>query len=433
MFCGQVSPVRGGTSLRPGRLPARPRRRGEKIAAQIQDRVVSGFRHGLPGRPADAPAAPRTLNPYRASPTLEAQAPPHPPRATSPGAERGTDSMNDKPFSLTAPIAILGLAALWASLPAPTGARQPQSTVPDPGLGIATVRLWDGAAPGALGSADSDIPTLTTFLPRRGKGNGTAVIVAPGGAYLGLASDLEGREVADWFAARGVAAFVLKYRLGPRYLYPVPLVDAQRAIRLVRSDAARYLVSQSRIGMAGFSAGGHLAAMAGTLFDGGKPGAADPVERMGSRPDFLVLGYPWIDAMRPGRPGFIPSYQTLMKLPQERHQEFEARYDPTALVTAQTPPSFIFHTSDDGVVPVEASVGFYSALHAAGVPAELHVFRHGNHGSGLGSGDPALDAWPALLEQWLREQGLFTAEPAAAPIAEHAPAPAPGRAGATPQ
>lgn len=322
--------------------------------------------------------------------------------------------MNNNPLRPYCLVAFLGVAALVGAPARSAAAEEPQPNAPDPGLGIATVRLWDGEAPGALGTADADIPTLTTFLPRHGKGNGTAVVVAPGGAYLGLASDLEGREVGDWFAARGVAAFVLKYRLGQRYLYPVPLSDAQRAVRLVRFGAEKYGVSPNRVGMIGFSAGGHLTAMAGTLYDGGRPDAADPVERESSRPDFLVLVYPWINAMGPSRPGFIPSYQALMKVPQEKLGDYGARYDPTALVTARTPPSFIFHTSDDSVVPVEASVGFYSALHAAGVPAELHVFRHGGHGCGLGSGDPALDVWPALLEQWLRDQGWLAPEPAPA-------------------
>src|ERR1035438_4217799 len=231
----------------------------------------------------------------------------------------------------------------------------------DPALEGSTIRLWDGPAPGALGAPAADIPTLTAFPPQHGKGNGTAVMVAPGGGYLGLASNLEGRQVADWFAARGVTAFVLKYRLGERYLYPVPLTDALRAVRLVRFLAGRYQIAPDRIGMAGFSAGGHLSAMAATAFTAGQPDSADPVERLSSRPDFLVLGYPWLNAMQPARPGYIPSYQTLMKMPAERHKDLEAPYTPALHVTSATPPAFIFITSDDGTVPVEASVEFYAA------------------------------------------------------------------------
>jgi|CZKI01.1.fsa_nt_gi acetyl esterase/lipase len=281
----------------------------------------------------------------------------------------------------------------------------------DPALEVSTIRLWDGPAPGALGASAADIPTLTAFPPQHGKGNGTAVMVAPGGGYLGLASNLEGRQVADWFAARGVTAFVLKYRLGERYLYPVPLTDALRAVRLVRFLAGRYQIAPDRIGMAGFSAGGHLSAMAATAFTAGQPDSADPVERLSSRPDFLVLGYPWLNAMQPARPGYIPSYQTLMKMPAERHKDLEAPYTPALHVTSATPPAFIFITSDDGTVPVEASVEFYSALKKAGVQAEMHIFRHGVHGVGLGAGDAALDLWPLLLEEWMRGQGLLNPAP----------------------
>lgn len=274
-------------------------------------------------------------------------------------------------------------------------------------MDVATFPLWDGGAPGALGVADEDIPTLTVFEPAYHEGNGTAVVIAPGGAYRGLAMNHEGRQVADWFAERQVTPFVLKYRLGEKYLYPVPLLDAQRAVRLVRSLAKKYNLAPDRIGMVGFSAGGHLTAMTGTSFDDGRPDAADPVDRFSSRPDFLVLGYPWINAMQPAKPGMIDSYPALMKIPTEKQAALEELYTPTRRVTARTPPAFIFSTTDDNVVPVEASIEFYSALKKAGVPAELHAFRHGAHGVGLGKGDATLEQWPALLAQWLRDQGLL--------------------------
>lgn len=283
----------------------------------------------------------------------------------------------------------------------------------DPMLGISTVPLWDGAAPGAKGTDSADIPTLTVFVPHPGRGNGTAVVVAPGGAYAGLASNLEGRQVADWFTSRGVIAFVLKYRLGAKYEYPVPLQDAQRAIRLVRSYEKKYGLSTDRVGIIGFSAGGHLAAMTGTLLDLGKADAADPIDRLSARPDFMVLGYPWLNAMQPNQQNFITYCSVIREIPAEQCKVFEEKYTPSLHVTAQTPPAFIFSTSDDRVVPVTASVDFYSALHAAGVSAELHIFRHGDHGSGLGTGDATLDLWPTLLESWLREQGLLTPNAAA--------------------
>src|SRR5579884_1842090 len=164
----------------------------------------------------------------------------------------------------------------------------PAQRAPEPEL------LWPDGAPGAQGSADIDKPTLTPYLLAPGRGAGTAVVVCPGGGYSHLAMDHEGDQVARWLNSLGVAAFVLKYRLGPKYHHPVELGDAQRAIRTVRSRAAEYRILPDRVGIMGFSAGGHLASTAGTHFDAGNAAAADPIERAGSRPDFLILGYPVI-------------------------------------------------------------------------------------------------------------------------------------------
>jgi acetyl esterase/lipase len=280
----------------------------------------------------------------------------------------------------------------------------------DPGLGISTLQLWPAGNPAIAGTTPEDLPTLTVFLPQKGRSTGSAVIVAPGGSYLGLASNLEGRQVADWFTARGFTAFVLKYRLGAKYLYPVPLQDAQRAVRLVRSLAAADGFSPDRIGFVGFSAGGHLAAATGTLFDTGKPDAGDPLERLSDRPDFLVLGYPWLNAMQPSG-NYITYCSRIKIIPPETCKLDEEKYTPSRHVTAQTPTTFIYSTSDDQTVPISASVDFYNALTAAGVPVELHIFRHGDHGSGTGAGNAALDLWPVLLEQWMRDQGLLTPLP----------------------
>jgi acetyl esterase/lipase len=280
----------------------------------------------------------------------------------------------------------------------------------DPGLGISTLQLWPAGAPEIGGTSPDDLPTLTVFLPQKGRGTGSAVIVAPGGSYLGLASNLEGRQVADWFTARGVTAFVLKYRLGAKHLYPIPLQDAQRAVRLVRSLAAADGFSPDRIGFVGFSAGGHLAAATGTLFDTGRPDATDPVERLSDRPDFLVLGYPWLNAMQPSG-NYITYCSRIKIIPPETCKLDDEKYTPSRHVTPQTPTTFIYSTTDDRTVPISASVDFYSALIAAGVPAELHIFRHGDHGSGMGAGSAALDLWPVLMEQWLRDQGLLTPLP----------------------
>ena len=165
-------------------------------------------------------------------------------------------------------------------------------------LGIQTIRLWPGDAPQAKGDACEDVPTLTIFAPQQGHENGSAVVVLPGGAYWGLAGNLEGRQVADWFTARGFRAFILQYRLSSNgYLLPVPLLDARRAVQTVRARAADYHIDPNRIVIIGFSAGGHLAALASTQFVPGKPDAEDPIERVSSRPDFAVLGYPWIGAI----------------------------------------------------------------------------------------------------------------------------------------
>lgn len=275
----------------------------------------------------------------------------------------------------------------------------------DTNLGITTIPLWSGSD---AGGKNSESATLTVFVPQEGSANGTAVVIAPGGAYLGLASNLEGRQVADWFTARGVTAFVLKYRLGGENPYPIPLLDAQRAVRLVRSLGAAYRLSPQRIGIMGFSAGGHLAAMEATSFDAGETGSKDPVDRLSDRPDFLILGYPWLNAMQPNAQHLITYCSLLKQFPAADCQEWEQRYTPALHVTAETPSTFLYSTSDDAVVPVQASVAFYSALLAAKVPAEMHLFRRGAHGSGLGRGDAALDLWPLLLEAWLRSQNLLT-------------------------
>jgi acetyl esterase/lipase len=265
------------------------------------------------------------------------------------------------------------------------------------------IPLWENGAPGALGTEDADKPTLTIYRAAR-VATGTGVIVAPGGGYQNLAMDHEGRQVASWFNAMGVAAFVLKYRLGPRYHHPIELGDAQRAIRLVRSRAEEFGILPDRLGMMGFSAGGHLTATAGTHFDAGKPDAADPIDRASSRPDFLILGYPVISfdpAIRhAGSERNLLGDNPDPKLVEDLSDELR--------VTGNTPPTFLFHTTNDPGVPVENSVRFYLALVKAKVPAEMHLYENGPHGVGLALGDPALSTWPTLLANWLRARGLLT-------------------------
>jgi acetyl esterase/lipase len=290
-----------------------------------------------------------------------------------------------------------------------------QEMVPvDAGLGIATLPLWSASSTAGESGKNSEESSLTVFVPHAGTENGTAVIIAPGGAYVGLASNLEGRQVADWFAVRGVTAFVLKYRRGVENPYPIPLLDARRAMRLVRSLSKIYNLREDRIGLMGFSAGGHLAAMEATSFDEGRPNANDLVERLSDRPNFLILGYPWLNAMQPNDRNLITYCSVLRALPAGDCKDWEQKYTPSLHVTPNTPSTFIYSTSDDALVPVEASVEFYSALLRAGTPAEMHLFRHGAHGSGLGRGDASLDLWGNLLEAWLRAQGWLTSEHATA-------------------
>ncbi|MFZ0742828.1 MAG: alpha/beta hydrolase [Terracidiphilus sp.] len=273
-------------------------------------------------------------------------------------------------------------------------------------LGIQTIRLWPGAAPQAKGNACEDIPTLTIFEPQQGRDNGSAVVIFPGGSYVGLAANLEGRQVADWFAVRGFRAFILSYRLSSNgYLLPVPLLDARRAIQTVRARAEDYHINPNRLVLIGFSAGGHLAALAATQFVPGKADAEDPIDRASSRPDFLVLGYPWIGAISSDTSHL--SYCKLFNV-MDRCEALRAAYSPDLFVTKETPPMFWYHTFNDQTVPVEQGLRFYEALVKAGVPAEAHIFANGPHGTGLGSGDAALDQWPNLLENWLRAQGLLT-------------------------
>jgi len=265
--------------------------------------------------------------------------------------------------------------------------------------------LWPGGAPGAAGTAGADVPTLTPFLPLKEKATGAAIVVCPGGGYGGLA-DYEGKPVAEWLNTKGVAGFVLKYRLAPRYRHPAPLQDASRAIRTVRARAQEWGIRPDRIGILGFSAGGHLASTAGTHFDAGKPDAADPVERVSSRPDLMVLIYPVITmraathgGSRSNLLGPSPDPALIALLSNEEQ------------VTRETPPAFLVHGGDDASVPVENSLMFVAAMRKSGVACELHLYERGPHGFALGGGDPVLgpilSSWPGRCADWLKIRGFI--------------------------
>jgi acetyl esterase/lipase len=275
-------------------------------------------------------------------------------------------------------------------------------------FGMKTVRLWPGAAPEAKGTECEDVPTLTIFPPAYDHGNGSAVLILPGGAYLGLAGNHEGLQFATWFASRGFTAFVLSYRLSSHgYLLPVPLLDSRRAVQTIRARSRDYKIDPNRIAIIGFSAGGHLAALTATQPVPGKADAEDPVERVSSRPNYLILGYPWIGAISSDTSHL--SYCKLFHV-MDKCEALRLAYSPDLYVTKDTPPTFWFHTANDETVPVEQGLRFYEALIKAGVSAEGHIFYDGPHGVGLGGGRATLDQWPALLETWLRAQGLMGTE-----------------------
>lgn len=277
------------------------------------------------------------------------------------------------------------------------------------------VPLWEGKAPHAIGDSAADRPHVTVYLPEPGKRNGTAVVICPGGGYGFLADDHEGKQVAEFLNGLGVAAFVLKYRIvtkdRPGPLHPAPLEDAQRAIRLVRAKAADYGVNPDRVGIMGFSAGGHLASSAATHFDKGQAKGYDAVQGQSCRPDFAVLAYPVISmeagvthgGSRNNLLGSNPDAKLIEHLSNDKQ------------VTKDTPPTFLFHTSEDKAVLAENPVRFYLACKAAGVPCELHIYEKGRHGVGLGrdpkwtGGEPSVATWPDRLADWMRSRGLLTA------------------------
>ena len=251
--------------------------------------------------------------------------------------------------------------------------------------------------------------TLTMVSPAVDHPNGTAIIICPGGGYVRMATAREGDQYANWLGTLGVTAFVLKYRM-QEYGHPAPLQDVLRAVRTLRSRAAEFGIRPDRIGVMGSSAGGHLAASAGTLFDNplGRTGA--PLDSVSARPDFLMLMYPVITMQDPAAHagsrksllGATPSAQNVALMSLDKQ------------VTSATPPTLLIHTQEDSAVPVENSILFYQALTKAKVPAEMYLFEHGGHGMGMREGLGTSSLWPRRAEEWLRDRGLLTAAPAQA-------------------
>ena len=262
-----------------------------------------------------------------------------------------------------------------------------------------TVRLWEGDAPGALGSEEKDIPTAIVYLPAKTSTPTGAIVICPGGGYGTLAMDHEGHQIAAWANDMGLAGIIVSYRhRGRGYGHPAPMLDAQRAIRLTRQHAAEWNIDPNKVGVLGFSAGGHLVTTVLTHFDAGDANAKDAVDRQSCRPDFGIVCYAVIalgeDFTHVGSManllGKNPDPGLVKSLSNEKQ------------VTAETPPCFVWSTAEDKAVPVENSLRFVSALAKAGVPVELHVFPKGQHGIGLGADIPGASQWPSLCHDWLR-------------------------------
>ena len=310
-------------------------------------------------------------------------------------------------------------AALCVAASAWAGPAKAVKTKPPAGY-TRMVVLWPNGAPGAVGTEDGDVPKLFVYpavepeprgagrkKDRKGAELHSAVIVMPGGGYTNLVTEKEGGAAARWLSAHGVTAFVLEYRLGKRYHYPAPMQDGARALRYVRSHAAEFEVAKDKIGLWGFSAGGHLAGYLATTYDEGEKASADPVERVGDRPDFVVLSYGRL-SMDPAIPretnlegllGDHPTEEAMQSMSLERR------------VRAGMPPCLIYSTNADKTVNALTATAFYDALKRAGVPAELHIFERGPHGTGMGIGLatlPELSTFSALLANWMEIHGWMT-------------------------
>jgi acetyl esterase/lipase len=273
-----------------------------------------------------------------------------------------------------------------------------------------TFPLWTGKAPLAVGDSAADKPELTAYRPE--KPNGTAVVICPGGGYGFLADDHEGKQVAEFFTKLGVTAFVLKYRIvtkdRPGPLLEAPLLDAQRAVRTVRAKAKDYDLDPKRIGVMGFSAGGHLASTAATHFDAGKTDG-DDIDKTSCRPDFSILAYPVITLEE----GVTHGGTKRNLLGDKPDPKLVERYSNEKQVTKETPPVFLFQTSADTAVVPENAVRFYLACKKAGVPVEMHIYEKGRHGVGLGrdpkwtGGEPSVATWPDRLTDWMKARALL--------------------------
>ena len=266
---------------------------------------------------------------------------------------------------------------------------------------VGAIRLWETRAPNAVGDQPADTPTITLFPAPKELAFHAAVVVCPGGGYAHLSDIKEGSDVARWLNSLGITAFVLKYRLGMTYHQPNQLLDAARAVRYVRANAARWEIDPNKIGIIGFSAGGHLASTLGTHFDPGKSNSVDAIERVSSRPDLVMLIYPVITM---GEFTHAGSKRNL--LGENPSEDLAKQYSNELHISSDTPPAFLVHTMTDAAVPVENSLMFVQALRKAKVPVEFHLYEKGPHGFGLAPADPVLSTWTARWADWLTLHGF---------------------------
>ncbi len=267
-----------------------------------------------------------------------------------------------------------------------------------------TIMLWPNGAPGAKGHSSKDKPWISIFTPSSSKANGTAVLVCPGGGYAGEAMKKEGYKVSQWLNSLGVTAFVLKYRHGPRYQYPAPFLDAMRAMHLIRKHADKWSVDTGRVGIMGFSAGGHLASTVGTHWNHPAVDSVDNLAAVSARPDFMILAYPVITMKNT----FTHHGSRNMLLGKYPDSSLVHLLSNETQVTRKTPPTFLVQGTNDQAVPVRNSIAFYKALHAHHVSVEMHLFENGPHGFGLAQDEPALSIWPKLCKNWMQTHHLLS-------------------------
>ncbi len=263
--------------------------------------------------------------------------------------------------------------------------------------------LWPDGVPMKTAEQTAEEPMMSIYLPAPEKNTGAAVVIYPGGGYSGLATDHEGKQIAEWLNDNGIAGIITTYRRGKGSQHPVPLTDAQHAIRTVRYNAEKWNIDPDRIGVIGFSAGGHLASTTGTHFDLGNPDAQDPIEKMSCRPDFMLLIYPVISL----NSEYTHQGSKRNLLGENPDPVLVEKFSNNQSITQDTPPTFLAHTNEDTGVPSENSVLFYLGLRKAGVPAEMHIFEKGRHGLGLGPKDMAFRYWPMLCIEWLKTRGII--------------------------